>query len=57
MRPASWIGELKKAERDATLRRFHTALVTLARQPRLTRSELLKECNQLFADLAKEQLS
>jgi len=57
MRLGAWIEELKKAERAATLRRFHTAIVTLARQPRLTRSELITECNQLFADLAAAQLS
>jgi hypothetical protein len=57
MRPAAWIEELKRAEREATLRRFHTAVVTLARQPRLTRSELIKECNQLYTDFGKASLS
>jgi hypothetical protein len=57
MKAESWIRELKKAEREATLRRFHTAVVTLAGQSKLTRSELIKECNRLVADLAQTQLS
>jgi hypothetical protein len=57
MRAESWVAELKKAEREATLRRFHTAVVTLASQSKLARSELIRECNRLVADLAQTQLS